>query len=212
MCGSVVSNRSAGALLAVTLALACVTGCIEIPMIWIDPECPETLRIGQTGDVVANEENPGAVPRYRWTVSPSDAGTFAAPTQADTRFTGRKAGEATLTLTAADGLFQVIDTCKVSITETELGVSLGFAPASPIVNDPVTLTCESVGSIEAVLLLITQTSGTDVQLTRVSPGVVTFTPTRTGALGFQCVGQSATGASSDPVPLEVTISPRPGRG
>ena len=87
-------------------------GCMRI---WIEPSCPASLPVGESGPVKANEQNPGAVPTYRWEVFPAEAGTFENPTDADTTFQSQSEGEAILQLTASDGLFQVVAQCRTTI-------------------------------------------------------------------------------------------------
>ena len=203
------SCRRRLALLAVLLVGLTVSGgCTAIS---IQPSCPASLRVGESGEVHANEQNPGGMPTYLWEVIPADAGTFANPQAPDTTFQALKEGDVLLRLTASDGLYFAISQCPTHIEGTVggLAVSLSADSTEATVDEPVTLTCVGVGAEEIAEFSIVQTGGRDVELKDVRPGVVRFTPDRAEELAFECVGTSAGGDASDPaeITLEVQAAP-----
>lgn len=199
-------------------------GCTRIT---ISPECPETLRVGESGNVRANELTPGAIATYLWEVFPAEAGTFSNASQPNTSFEAAMEGTATLRLTASDGLFQVIDECTTTISGVEgAGVAMSANPNPALVGDTVTLTCTDNGTLPAVVLAITQTDGGNVDLSQTGSGTASFITTEIGDLEFRCVGEAEGGVQSEPafVTISVTQSdpdddnglpgrdpPRPGR-
>jgi len=175
-------------------------------MISVSPTCPNELMIGESGQVRANEINPGAIPLYEWDVDPTDAGRFENPALNETTFQALAEGSARLRLRAADGIYQVTAYCDVRISgAAAFAVSLTASPAAPETGQMVTLTCESVGTTELTELAINQTLGPRIQLTEVSEGVVTLTPLITGMPVFQCIGTSAGGEMSAPSTLTLTV-------
>lgn len=184
----------------------------------IAPSCPNTLQVGQSAPVVANETNPGAVPKYTWTVEPANAGTFEDPTAAQTNFTAQTPVTATVTLTASDGLYQVISQCHIEIGAGTGGgaltVRLTSSPARPTTGSSVILTCTASSGGPATSFVIDQTAGTALTITPGAAGVATVTPTAAGDYTFRCVGSSASGEQSTPatVTISVTTGGRPGGG
>lgn len=195
---------SATLLILLTCAL---TGCTAIS---IDPECPEELRVGESGTVLANEKDPGAVPTYLWEVFPAGAGVFDDETAPKATFTAQHEVDIVIRLTASDGLYQMVAQCSTRIRgAVGLAVALDADPASALVGETVALTCTSIGEDEAIALAITQVGAGLVELTRVSDGVSTFTPTQIGDLTFQCVGENADGRHSEPAPVSVSVTLSP---
>jgi hypothetical protein len=189
------------------LTLCVLGGCTAIS---IAPTCPNELRVGESGPVRANEENPGAIATYLWEVFPPEAGVFADPTAPNTTFEALVEVDVVIRLTASDGLFQVVSECSTQVQGfVGISVSLEADPDPALVGEPVTLTCTSVGEIDPAVLAIAQVDGGDVELTDVSDGVATFTPTQIGDLTFRCVGESTTGQQSEAafVTVGVTLSP-----
>lgn len=192
---------------AVVLALGLLISLRGCTAISIAPTCPSEMRVGDSRDVTANEENPGAIARYLWEAIPADAGTFANPRTKDTRFQALKEGEVTLRLTASDGLYQAVSDCRTTVQGfVGVAVRLTADPEDPRVREPVTLTCESVGATEAVVLDIVQIDGGLVELNEVSEGVVRFESNRIGDLEFRCVGENAAGEQSEPTFVTVNIT------
>ncbi len=172
----------------------------------IEPSCPDQLRVGESGMVRANEINPGAIATYRWTVMPRELGRVQNANIKDTSFQALHEGDATLRLTASDGLFQVTADCVTRIRGTaDLAVTLSSSPRESIVGRATTLTCLSVGSTEAVQRTITQIDGDIVELVDVEEGVVRFQPDVVGEHVFQCIGQSESGTRSAPAVLAILV-------
>jgi len=198
----------------VLLSFALVTLATGCTAITVDPSCPAELRVGERGDVEANEVNPGGIPSYQWEVFPTTAGTFIHSDDADTEFEAKAEGTATIRLTASDGLYQSIAECTTVITGfIDVAVALEAEPSSVIVGDEVTLTCTNNGTVDTTVRAITQLEGGMVELMQVSLGVATFTPTEIGDLTFRCVGEDSTGVQSRAVTVTVTVTQtkRPGR-
>lgn len=186
------------------LSFVTAAGCGRIS---VAPTCPDELGVGESGVVRANEENPGAIPTYNWEAIPTNGGTFANPTLATTAFQADREGEVKLRVTAADGLFQAVEECRVFVVATgQVVVNLNVAPAEPLVNHTVTLTCSSTGVVDATTRPIEQTAGTTVTLTRIDEGVVTFLPADTEPLRFRCIGTSADGERSASAAVELSAS------
>ena len=186
-----------------------VAGCTAISAA---PPCPAELLVGDSTTISANATNPGAIPTYLWEVTPTDAGTFADPTAASTTFQAQRAGDATLRLTAADGLFQVIADCTIRIVEGAVAVTLSAAPASVTPGATVTLTCTSVGVTPAATLTIIQSGGPAVDLIQLGPGSARFAAVDVAALTFECVGGTAGGVTGDPAVASVTVAAAGGGG
>lgn len=196
--------------IVVLLFLLPGAGCTSIS---IAPSCPIELEIGESGAVWANELYPGAIPSYQWEVLPAEAGTFADATATVTTFTAAKAGEATIRLTAADGLYQVVSQCTTRVgMSSDVAVLLSVDPDPPVVLEPAIIVCTSVGGVESTTMSLLQLAGPSVSLTPVSPGVISFTPQQTGDLTFQCVGTSSAGQQSLPTTLTVTVQASDGNG
>ena len=118
--------------------------------ITIAPTCPSELEVDESGAVRANAVNPGAIPTYQWEVIPSSAGTLANSTVANTAFSASEVGVVTLRLTAADGLFQMIDECDIVVLDTVIfTIALIASPSAPSVGQSVTLNCVSTGNAVA---------------------------------------------------------------
>jgi len=188
------------------LVLLSAAGCKE--PIAIQPSCPATLEVGQSGEVFSNVENPGAAARYRWEAIPSGAGVFADASAADTRFSARAAGRAFLRLTASDGLFQVISECETNIVPSdEVVVELAVEPDEVAPGEEVTLTCSDIGTPEVVEFVVTQTDGAAVELQEQAFGVFEFTaPDEDDVLAFECVGSDEDGNESAAATASVTVS------
>lgn len=185
----------------ILILTAILTGCTAIS---VAPTCPEELQVGESGAVAANEVNPGAIPKYHWSVIPSDAGTFEASDQPSTTFTAAKAGDAVLRITAADGIYMVQADCDTLVVEA-IVVSLDAQPPSPTAGDLVTLTCSSDNSAVTDFMIV-QTDGTSVELADGGMGIATFTPQDAGTLGFECTGSTAAGTTSDPAAITITVA------
>lgn len=191
----------------VTLALTAVFlqggSCTSIS---INPTCPSELRVGQSGPVDANEENPGGIPIYRWQVIPAGAGTFDNAAAHQTTFQAIREGTAEIRLTAGDGLFQVISSCTIVISgAAPLAVALTASPVQSAVGDTVTLTCRSIGQTPATMLAIEQVEGPRIHLTPGAAGVVTLVPVIAGSPRFRCIGKTAAGEESDPSFVTLTV-------
>ena len=185
---------------AILIAMA---GCTSIS---IEPSCPEELRVGDSGTVRANEENPGAIAVYRWQALPPEAGRFANPAAATTEFQALREGEVVLRLTASDGLYQVISQCTTRVTGVAgVAAILNAEPAAPEVGETVRLTCDSIGQSQAVVRTIVQVDGEIVDLSEVSEGVVRFSAEQADDLTFQCTGENAEGMASEPTLLTVRV-------
>ena len=191
-------------LTSVIPVLCTLAGCSAIS---IAPVCPEELQVGESGTVRANKQDAGGIPTYLWEVFPPDAGVFADKNAPETTFEAQREVDVVIRLTASDGLYQVISQCSTRIRGTgEATVSMEASPGSGIVGETVTLTCSGLGEDEPNALVITQTEGDDVELTEVSDGVVTFTPTGVGDLTFSCVSEDADGNQSAPAEVTVTVT------
>jgi len=193
-------------LVAVTLP-GLLSGCTAIS---VDPLCPSELRVGETGEVLAREKEPGHIPSYLWEVFPATAGSFANPLASDTTFQALAEGEATIRLTASDGLYQVVAECTVMISGVvDVAVKLEAEPDDPVVDDTVTLTCTAVGADPVSSFEIVQTLGVDVNLSEIDPGVVRFTATDVDELTFRCRGTGEAGSQSEDafVTVQVTTGP-----
>ena len=173
----------------------------------IAPTCPSELQIGESGAVRANATNPGAIPTYQWEVIPSSAGTLAEPTAADTTFVATEVGDVTLRLTAADGLFQMIDECEVVVLDTiSFTIALSASPTAPSVGQSVTLTCVSTGNAVATSFVLEQITGVEVALTDVDGGVARFTSDTAGTLGFRCTGSTGDGRRTTDAEVSLTVA------
>lgn len=193
--------------LLVSLALTAAGGCTFIS---IDPTCPEELKVGESGEVAANPENEGAVPWYIWEVIPSDAGGFADGAAEVTTFQALKEGEATIRLTAGDGLFQMIAECTTQVVGvSDLAVSLSASPTILEVGRTTTLECTSVGETEATTLTVQQISGESDPLVEYLPGVYTSTTSAPGVRMYQCIGTTDEGVESEPAVVTVTVTEPP---
>lgn len=202
-------RRSFGIFLALCWMLG-VSGCTRIS---VAPSCPDELEIGESETLRANEQNPGAIPTYKWEVSPSEAGEFDPSDAPVTSFVAEEIGEVTVRLTAADGLYQVTAECHITIVEAgDVAVSLSVEPDPPLVGELATLVCRSIGETVTETRTIEQADGVPVELTFSSEGVATFTPTEPGELSFTCIGQSAGGRESEPDAVTVTVISPSGDG
>lgn len=193
-------------------ALACLMLGPACTGISIAPSCPNELEVAQSGVILANELEPGAIPVYAWIVDPPDAGTVENPAEPSTTFTAQKPGVANLILVASDGLYQVRSSCVINIQSAGVVVALASAPARPTVNAVLTLTCSSAGDVEAERFVIEQVEGPTLTLTTTTPGVATTTPGIAGDYSFRCTGFGADDQPSDPALLDVTVTTggRPG--
>lgn len=200
-------RRSSACLLSV---FASLTGLIaSCTAISIQPSCPGTMQVGEIGELQANEQNPGGIPRYLWELFPANRGTLGRATSANTTIQARAEGEIVARLTASDGLFQVVSECRIQVEGfVGVAVSLSADPEVATVREPVTLTCESIGSNDATTLAIVQTEGGIVDLVEVSEGVVRFEPDRIGDLEFRCVGETDAGVQSAPTFLTINVRSR----
>jgi len=135
-------------------------------------------------------------------------GTFASPTSPDTTFTASVPGTATITLTAGDGLYQVISWCHVQITSTGLpSVQFTSDPPSPSVGSRITLTCTAAAQSQIAYYVVEALPGDNkITVTSDTPGVATATLTVAGTYTFQCIGTQADGIQSIPVTLPVTVT------
>jgi hypothetical protein len=183
--------------------LPLLVGCDGIS---IAPSCPNSLRVGETGEVFAQAVNPGSIPTYLWEAIPETAGTFTNPASPDTTFQALQEGPVTVRLSASDGLYQVISECRINVAGIiGLAVSLDADPVSTFVGEPVTLNCQSVGTITANELSITQREGPIVEFVDVEPGVVRFEPQRADEYVFRCVGAGPDAQLSTPALVTVTV-------
>ncbi len=186
--------------------LGCVLAACGCTRISVAPTCPEALVVGESGPVDANEMTPGAIATYTWEVFPSTAGTFTDPNSTSTTFEADAPGGVIIQLTASDGLFIATGRCRTRIETMGVIVELQAQPAAVVGGDPVTLTCTSVGDPGAVTFRIEQSGGTPIDLTALSPGVVTATTATAGDLTFQCVGVGADGSESDPSTATISVT------
>jgi len=184
-------------------AVMVVSGCTRITH---TPQCPEQAAVGEVVDITATVKNPGAVPRYSWEVIPSSSGTLGNADRLTTTFTPTVAGEVTLRLSAADGLFLYVDSCVINVFDANVEVSLLVNPEQAVIGNSVLLTCTSIGDDPASSFTITQTAGETVELIPILPGVVAFDAVTVGTFTFECVGESPGGIASDPVSGTVTVS------
>lgn len=185
-------------------------GCGQIS---VAPSCPETLAVGEAAFVAANPTNPGAVPTYQWEVLPPTAGTFADTVAANTTFRADAPGIVTLRITASDSIFLAVGECRIEVPDASgLAVALEVDVPQPTVGSTVTLTCSNVGEAPIVGTSLSQTDGPVVELLPIGAGQATFTPTETGDLTFRCVGTSASGATSPPSDVGVTVVAATGGG
>lgn len=195
-------RRSFQILLTLSWALL-MSGCARIS---VAPSCPSELEIGESATLQANEQNPGAIPTYKWEVLPSEAGEFDPSDAPVTSFLAKEFGQATIRLTAADGLYQVTAICDITIVEAgDVAVSLSVDPEPPIVGEQATVVCRSVGETVAETRTMEQADGAPVELTFASEGVATFTPGEPGDLTFTCIGLSAGSRESEASTLTVTV-------
>lgn len=185
--------------------LVAMSGCDQIS---INPACPETMGVGDSAQVLAQQFNPGAIATYRWTVSPSGAGSVSNATSPNATFTATAQGTATLRLVANDGLFEVTDTCTIEVAgAAELAVALSAQPARPSVGETVTLTCRGIGTEPISQFVITSIAPTIVELTETGPGVTEFTPAESGEFNFRCQGSDANGNLSRRSDVMVNVGP-----
>jgi len=188
--------RSFFAIVCMVCWVPMLPGCTRIA---VEPNCPEELEVDGLHTFRANEQNAGAIPTYKWEVLPADAGKFGDPDKPVTAFEAKEPGEATVRLTAADGLFQAIAECSIMVIETgSVTVSLSLDPDPPVIGDSAMLECVSIGGTVTETRTIEQTHGAAVELTFASEGVATFTPAESGEITFTCVGRSAGGRESEP--------------
>jgi hypothetical protein len=189
------------------VAATSLGGCTGIS---IAPSCPNELQVGESGEVIANQLNPGAIAVYLWEAIPAVAGRFASPTAPNTTFQALEEGDVTIRLTAGDGLYQVISQCQIHVSGIAgLAVSLVADTSSPMRGDSVTLECTSVGADEAEEFTISQTDGPIVTLLHPQSGLARFVAEQVGRYTFECVGATAGGGLSEPavVVLSVTLPP-----
>jgi hypothetical protein len=190
-------------------------GCFKIS---INPTCPATVSVGDTGDLVANEVDPGAIPTYLWEAFPATAVQIADPAVPTTTFEAMAIGEVTFRLLASDGLFQVVDTCRTQIATAPVTVTvtvtLVAVPQRLAQGESTLLTCTSTGATPAVSFVVDQLDGPLAELTTVSPGVAVAILNVAGDAVFRCIGTDADANSSDPALVTVTVTrpSRPGGG
>ncbi|MCH8148339.1 MAG: hypothetical protein IH987_10150 [Planctomycetes bacterium] len=186
------------------ILVALCAGCTSIS---IQPSCPNELTVGESGQVAANETNPGAIATYLWQVFPPDGGTFENPTQPTTTFLAAKTGEVLIRMTASDGLYQVVSACVTNIVESAgVAVSLTADVSEAAVDEPVRLTCTSIGASLALGVTIVQVDGAAGTLTEVLVGTSEFLATEPGEATFSCTGIDITAQLSDPATVTVTIT------
>ena len=102
-----------GTMTRIGAVMLCATaGCTGMS---IAPSCPKELAVGESAPLLANEINPGAVPKYLWEVIPSHIGRVTDPSAPSTRFEALAEGEAKVQLTASDGLYQVVSFCTTRV-------------------------------------------------------------------------------------------------
>lgn len=95
------------------LTLLAPGGCTGIS---IAPSCPNELQVNESAPLLANEINPGAIAKYFWEVIPPQVGKVTDPTKPSTMFKATSEGVAVISLTASDGLYQVISQCQIRVT------------------------------------------------------------------------------------------------
>ena len=177
------------------------------------PSCPDTLEAGTSAPLQANAQQPGAIPEYLWEILPADAGTIASPDQPNTTIQALREGEAVVRLTASDGLFQVINECAVTIVgDAQVAVTINVDPAPAVAGESVIILCTSTGDLDATSFALEQVDGPPVDLAFFGEGAASFTPGEVGTLTFECVGESASGLSSEPVTVDVDVSAAPTGG
>ena len=187
-----------------SVLVALCAGCTSIS---IQPSCPNELVVGESGRVDANELNPGAIATYLWQVFPPDAGSFDNSDRPTTTFQAAKTGEVLIRLTASDGLYQVVSSCVTSIVEpTGVAVSLTADVTEAAVDEPVGLTCTSIGPSFALGVTIVQVGGTAGTLTEVLVGTSEFLASEAGEATFSCTGIDINGELSAPATVTVTIT------
>lgn len=187
-----------------SVLIALCAGCTSIT---IEPSCPAELAVGQSGRVAANQTNPGEIATYLWRVFPADAGSFENSTQATTTFLAANTGDVLIRLTASDGLYQVVSSCVTRIVEpTEVAVSLTADVTEAAVDEPVGLTCTSIGASFALGVTIVQVDGAAGTLTEVLVGASEFLATEPGEATFSCTGIDINGELSAPATVTVTIT------
>ncbi|MDO8632496.1 MAG: hypothetical protein Q7R41_18595 [Phycisphaerales bacterium] len=196
--------------------LACLFlagGCFKIS---INPTCPAEISVGDTGDLAANEVDPGAIPTYLWEAFPTAAVQIADSAVPTTTFEAMANGEVTFRLTASDGLFQVVDTCRTQIATAPVSVTVTLVAAPPRLaqGESTLLTCTSAGATPAVSFVVDQLDGPLAELTTVAPGVAVGILNVAGDAVFRCIGTDANGNPSDPALVTVTVTrpSRPGGG
>lgn len=186
------------------------TGCFRIT---INPQCPDQIEEGLTGALIANQESAGAIATYLWEARPESRVSIANPDEPETAFVAERAGTVTFTLTASDGLFQMIDTCTTVITtpdsgEPELSVNLVANPMLITLGTDeasTLLTCVNTGTTSATLT-IDQLDGAPTELTPVLPGIsVAEFPSAAGVYTFRCIGTDSEGNRSEPSVVRVTV-------
>jgi hypothetical protein len=190
-----------------------VGGCFKIS---IKPTCPAEMNVGDTGDLVANEVDPGAIPTYLWEAFPPTAVQIADPAVPTTTFEAVANGEVTFRLTASDGLFQVVDTCRTQIATAPVTVTVTLvaAPQRLAQGESTLLTCTSTGATPAVSYVVDQLDGPLAELTTVAPGVAVGILNVAGDAVFRCIGTDADDNPSAPALVTVTVTrpSRPGGG
>ena len=194
--------------MVLVLATLCA-GCFKIS---ISPTCPVTMSAGDSGDLTAHEQTPGAIATYLWEAFPPASVQIADPALNNTTFQALSEGEVTIRLTANDGLFVVQGTCKtlVGTPAVSVAVTLVANPQSFPQGDSTLLTCTSSGASPVVSFVVDQLDGPLADLTTVAPGVAVAIIDATGDAIFRCFGTDADGNRSDPALVTVTVT-RPGR-
>ena len=199
-------KRSATLGIVITVAaMALATGCTGIS---VQPSCPADLRVGESGELDANELNPGQIATYQWEVSPADAGTISSPNTPTTTFQAAKAGPVTYRITATDGLYLVTSACNAEILSSAVAVSFEADPPAAEVGETVTLTCSSSGSVVATSFEIIQVDGQVVELEQDS-NTATFSANVADERTFRCVGSAVSGGLSDAVYVVVAVTGDP---
>lgn len=97
---------------SVVLLLA-IGACIQ--PISIVTECPVSLRVGETGDLLLRHEGPIETFVFVWEVIPAEAGSIEDPSATSTKITAEEAGSATIRLTLSSGLVRVVHECDIEI-------------------------------------------------------------------------------------------------
>lgn len=196
--------------------LVFLCGCFRIT---INPECPREIEEGQTGDLIAHEGTPGAIPTYLWEGDPAGRVELVDEDQPNATFEAIRSGQVVFTLTANDGLFQMVRSCTTTITEPgggpppdpepEIVLLLVANPTEIVLGDEdpsVLLTCTNTGTTPATLI-IDQLDGPPGSLTPVSPGTsVAVLPRQPATYTFRCLGTDAQGNRSDLATVRVIVS------